>query len=135
MNLFTRLLIPAALLVLTSRAAAQDKVTYRDRTGKGVQTASGKIDAESLAGVRIGGRTIPGTDILVVQYDVPGSIRLDYNAAIAAEAKIPAEALMNYDALLRTGPVQNLKSVKRHLEYKVAALTTARAEEGPDQLQ
>jgi hypothetical protein len=132
----TRWFFPTVLAALTAApAVAQDKVTYRDRGGKGVQTASGTITAESLAGVKLGGRTIPSTDIIDVQYDAPGSIKLDYNSATAAEARNPADALNGYEGLLKAGPVQNLKFLKRHLEYKVAALTAARAEDGQDQLQ
>jgi hypothetical protein len=132
MKMFIHTVTPALLLALAAApAAAQDKVTYRDRT-KGVQTASGTITAESLAGVRVGGRTVPAADVIDTQYDVPGSVRLDYNAAAGAEARNPAEAIKGYEALLKAGPVQNLKPLKRHLEYKVAALTAARAEDGQE---
>src|SRR6476661_9571261 len=132
MKLFSRVIIPAILLAFAAPASAQDRVTYRER-GKGVQTASGAITAESVAGVRLGGRTIPSTDIVDIQYDTPGSVKLDYNSATTAEARNPAEAVKGYEALLKAGPVQNLKFLKRHLEYKVAALTAARAEEGQEQ--
>jgi hypothetical protein len=115
-------------------AVAQDKVTYLDRGGKGVQTTTGAISGESLAGIKIGGRTIPSGDVIDVQYDTPGSVRLDYNSATAAEARNPADAVKGYEALIKAGPVQNLKPLKRHLEYKVAALTAARAEDGREQL-
>jgi hypothetical protein len=137
MRHFLRDLLPMALLAgLTTTVAAQDgKVTYRDPGGKGVQTASGKIESESVAGVRVGGRTVSSADIVDVQYELPAAVRLDYNSAASTEAAKPAEAIKGYEALAKTPQVQNNRLVKRHLEYKVAALTAAQADEGPVQLQ
>ena len=55
---------------------------YRDEPSisgwqSGLQTVSGKIDSESLAGIRIANRTIPIADVIDVQYDVPGVINFD----------------------------------------------------------
>ena len=136
MKLLSHTLLPAALLALTAApSSAQDRVTYRDRAAKGVQTASGKVESESVAGVRVGSRIIPSTDIVDVQYDVPGAVRLDYNSAVGAEATRPADALKGYEALLKAPAVQNSRPLKQYLEYKVAVLTAARADEGPEALQ
>jgi hypothetical protein len=126
-----------SFLALTATAvrAEDGKVSYRERAGKGgVLTASGRIESESLAGVRVGGRTIPSSEVIEIAYDVPGAIRLDYRSA-SAETKPPAEAVKDYEALLKTPAVQGAKYLKRHVEYRIAALTAARADEGPQQLQ
>ena len=50
----TRASIAVALLgIISSPVIAQDRVTFRDRSAKGSQTVSGKIESESLAGIRI----------------------------------------------------------------------------------
>jgi hypothetical protein len=123
----------AALLVLTGRVTAQDRVTFRDRSPKGSQTVAGKIESESLSGIRIASRTIPIADVIDVQYDVPGVIKLDYPRAVAAESRGAAEAVGLYEALLRVPAVQNNPAVKRHIEYRIAALTASRADENPEQ--
>ena len=51
-----------------------ESVAFRDRANKGPQTVTGKIDAESLAGIKVAGRTIPVADVIDVQYDVPAAI-------------------------------------------------------------
>src|SRR5947209_20493695 len=97
------LALAAALLAVAAPAlrAEDGKVSYRERGGKGgVLTAAGRIESESLAGVRVGGKTIPSGEIIEVAYDVPGTIRLDYRAA-SGEAKPPAESVQDYEALLK----------------------------------
>ena len=69
-----RFFIPVLLLGLAALpAAADDRVTYRDHATKGPQTISGKIDSESLAGIKIAGRTIPIADVIDVQYEMPAT--------------------------------------------------------------
>lgn len=117
-------------------AAAQDKVQYREKGGKGaIQTASGKIESESVGGLRIGNRPISSGEIVDVQYEVPALIRLDYPRAVAAEARSPAEASREYEGLLKNPNVQNAKFIKRQFEYKLATLAAARADENPELLQ
>jgi hypothetical protein len=137
MKLLPRALLPAVLLGLAAApAAAEDgKVTCRDRGARGVQAVSGRIESESVAGVRVNGKMVSSADVVDVLYDVPGAIRLDYNSAAGAEAARPADALKGYEALLRNPAVQGSKFLKRHLEYKLAALAAARADEGAEQLQ
>lgn len=123
-----------AVLVVASSVNAQDKVTFRERGVKGgVQVINGKIDSESVAGVKIGARTISSADIIDVQYDVPPSIKLDYPKAVSAENKSPVDAIKEYDSLLKNQSVQNSPRIKRHFEFKIAMLTAARAEDGADQ--
>src|SRR5882724_11599542 len=107
----------SAILLSSVPAAAQDRVTYRERSAKASQTASGKIESESLAGIKIANRTIPISDVIDVQYDVPGAIKLEYPRAVAAEARSPAEAVAVYDGLLKVPSVQNNPAIKRHIEY------------------
>src|SRR5258708_7472904 len=103
-----RNLVPILTIGLASfPAVAQDRVTFRDRASKGPQTVSGKIEAESLAGIKIASRTVPIADVIDVQYDVPAAIKLEYPRAVAAEARSPAEAVPVYEGLLRLPAVQN----------------------------
>src|SRR5207253_9913574 len=96
----TRASIAVALLgIISSPVIAQDRVTFRDRSAKGSQTVSGKIESESLAGIRIANRTVPIADVIDVQYDVPGAIKLEYPRAVAAEGRSPAEAVGIYEGL------------------------------------
>src|ERR1043165_9870878 len=103
-----RTLIASALLGLAAApATAQDRVTFRDRAGKGPQTVSGKIESESLAGIKIASRTIPIADVIDVQYDVPGAIKLEYPRAVVAEGRSPTEAVTIYEGLLKAPSVQS----------------------------
>src|SRR5437899_2354651 len=129
-----RTIAPAVLLILAAPALAQDRVTFRDRSAKGSQTASGKIESESLAGIRISGRTIPIADVIDVQYELPGAIKLEYPRAVTAESRSPAEAVPIYEGLLKAPSVQSNPAVKRHIEYRISPLAAARAEEGRDQI-
>lgn len=130
--------VVCSLIVLISFsgiAAAQDKVQYREKGGKGaIQTASGKIESESVAGVRVGNRPISSSEIVDIQYEVPALIRLDYPRAVAAEARSPADASREYEGLLKNPSVQNAKFVRRQFEYKLASLAAARADESPELL-
>jgi hypothetical protein len=137
MREFMRYLACVTFVAVTASAlrAEDGKVSYRERAGKGaVLTASGRIDSESLAGVKVGGRTIPSSEIIEIAYDVPGAIRLDYRSA-AAETKPPAETIKEYEALLRLPAVQSSKYLKRHIEYRIVALAAARADEGALQMR
>lgn len=127
--------VSLVLAIASSAALAQDRVTYRDRAAKGPQVASGRIESESLAGIKIGAKLVNAADVLDVQYDLPGAIKLDYPRAVAAEGRSPTEAIPLYEALLRTPSVQNHKTLKRQIEFKIAMLAAARAEESPEQLQ
>jgi hypothetical protein len=118
----------------SSSAMAQDRITFRDRATKGLQMTSGKIDSESIAGVKIGSRTIPAADIADIVYDV-AAIKLDYPRATAAENRGAAEAGPMFETMLRMPAVQNNKGLKTFLEYKVAMLAATRADESRDQHQ
>ena len=129
-----RVIIPALLLALSAApASAQDRVTFRDRATKAQQTVSGKIESESLGGIKIASRTIPIAEVIDVQYDMPAAIKLEYPRAVAAEAHGPAEAVPIYEGLLRLPAVQNNPAIKRHIEYRIAMLTASWRDESPDQ--
>jgi hypothetical protein len=137
MREFMRFLVcvPCLAVATTALRAEDGKVSYRERAGKGgVLTASGRIESESLAGVKVGGKTVSSSEIIEIAYDVPGAIRLDYRSA-AAEIKPPAEVMKEYEALLKLPAVQGSKYLKRHIEYRIAALAAARSDEGALQLK
>ncbi|MFO0810648.1 MAG: hypothetical protein U0746_18630 [Gemmataceae bacterium] len=124
------------LLLLTGLAPAQDKVKYRDRSGKGGESlASGKVEAESVAGLKVGAKTIASGDILDVQYEVTGDLRLAYGRALGEEAKNPANAVKEYEAMLKSPVVQERKPLKRHFEYKIATIIANRAEDSVEATQ
>jgi hypothetical protein len=115
--------------------SAQDKVLYREKGAKsGIQSASGRIEAETIGGVKIGSRTIPSGDIVDVQYEVPALIKLDYPKAVAAESKSPAEAIKEYEGLLKSPAVLNMKFLRRQFDYKITMMTAAQAEDGGEAL-
>src|SRR4051812_11336373 len=100
----------AATILAPMMALAQDKVLYHEKGAKsGIQTSSGRIEAETLGGIKIGSRTIPSGDIVDVQYEVPALIKLDYPKAVAAESKSPAEAIKEYEGLLKSPALLNQK--------------------------
>jgi hypothetical protein len=124
----------ALLLVWPARLAAQDAVTFRDRSVKGerpIQTIKADIESESLAGIKISGRLIPSVDVIDVQYVTPGFIRLDLPNAISAEtAHKYDDAIREYRGMLARPEVSKSAGLQRHFEYKIATLTAAKAD-GP----
>jgi len=106
---------------------AQDVVNFRDRSGRGghlLQSARGRIETESLQGVRIAGRTIPAADVVDVQYELPGAIKLDLPRALQAEAAPDRanEAVKEFRTLIAAPAVVARPALKRHLEFRVARL-------------
>lgn len=123
-------------LTLTGSVTAQDRVKYRERGTKGGDlTATGKIEGESVAGLKVGNRSIASGDILEVHFDVPGELKLDYNRALGEEAKNPANAAKEFEALLRQPRVKDSKSLRRHFEYKITMIAAARADDSTDAMQ
>lgn len=120
---------------ITIAAVAQESVTYRDRGGP-IQTVKGKIESDTLSGIKIAGKTIPAGDVIEVQYETPGSIKLDLPKAVQAEAAGKwAEAAREYRALSTVPAVVNNKSLKRFFDYKVAWFTAAKSETSPEALR
>src|SRR5262245_37108624 len=94
-----------------SIATAQDTVRFIDRAGRSerpVQETKGKVEGESLAGVKIGGRTIRAGDIVDVEYETPGGLRLDLGEARQLEdgRKID-EAIRKYRGLAASPSASN----------------------------
>jgi len=132
MHRWTTLLL---VLVVPRALFSQDSVTFRERGGA-IQTVKGKIESDSLAGLKIAGRTIPAGDVVDVQYETPGSIRLDLPKAIQAEtAGKSEEAAKEYRALASVPAVTNNKSLKRFFDYKAAWNSAARSENNSEALQ
>jgi tetratricopeptide (TPR) repeat protein len=141
-----------SLLVQVSPARAQDRIRYLDRATKKEGGATGSIQEESPSRVsyRAGPagtlKTIPALDILDIAYEVPGSVRLDYNRAASDERKADvsakdeeqqkalSDAIQNYQALLPKLSGDKLKYARRHLEYKIARLMVRQAEDDRAQL-
>src|SRR5262245_10052539 len=109
--------VAVTLLMLASRATAEHVVTYRERTAEGerpLRAAKGKIESESLLGVRIHGKLIASSDIIDVSYDLPG-IRLELSRAANAEnQKSYDDAIKEYRGLQNQGVVANNPAAKRH---------------------
>lgn len=130
-----RLLSLICFVVLAGNCKAQDVVRYRTRTAKGewpIQEAKGTIESESLVGVKIGGNVISVRDIVEVEYETPGAIRLDVREARQAEddRKKVDDAIRRYRALVVSPTSANNANLKRHFETKVALLVATRAAAG-----
>ncbi len=135
----SRLLWGAVWLMLATTASAQDTVRYRGRGPRGerpIQQANGKIENESLAGVKLAGNLIATSDIVEVEYETPGGIRIDMREARQAdEAHKIDEAIRKYRALAMSPTTTNNPALKRSFEYKVATLMSARADNSPAELK
>lgn len=134
-----RTAIVLTLLLLTTAASAQDMVRYRSRGPRGerpIQEAKGKIESESLAGVKIGGNLIAAGDIVDVEYETPGGIRIDLREAKhAEESRKTDEAIRKYRSLAASPVASNNSTFKRSFEYKVAMLTAAKSDVGSAELK
>lgn len=125
-------LVATTAIVAAAPAAAQDLVRFREPAARGermVTEARGKIESESLGGVKIGGRTIPAAAIVDVEYEAPGAIRLDVREARQAEDSRRAdEAVRKFKALSASPAAGANKMLKRYFDFKVAAITATKAD-------
>jgi hypothetical protein len=117
-------------VVLVTPSRADEVVTYRDRSGRGghlLQSVRGRVDTEALSGVRVGGRTIAAAEVVDVQYEVPGTIKLDLPRAVVAEATPgrAEEAVKEFRALLAAPAVADHLPLKRSFEFRIARLLGA----------
>src|SRR4030095_14453049 len=97
MGFLMRYQLTAAFLTtiaIAAPAAAQDTVTFRDRTAKPekIATLIGDIREEKFTGVKIkpsvgAERDIPAGDIIDIVYAVPGAVNIDYKSAITYEGR------------------------------------------------
>lgn len=137
-KMFQRSLFIGSFLAMMVPAAtrAEDTVIYRLHGESGQQTIKGIVESEGLAGVKIAGKTIAAGDIVDVQLEVPGGIKLDLPKAVQAESAGKfEEAVREYRALINVPSVANNKLLKRYFDYKIALLTAARADAGPEELR
>jgi hypothetical protein len=131
-----RVLTFVVFVVAIGSASAQDRVKCRERGTKGGDlTATGKIEGESIAGLKVGNKLIASGDILEVHYDVPGELKLDYNRALGEETKNPANAAKEFEALVRHPRVKDSKSLRRHFEYRITMIAAARADDSAEAMQ
>jgi hypothetical protein len=133
--------LSAALLaaVVVTPAAAQDTITFRDRTprmAEKVTTITGDIKDEKFTGIKIkpavgAERQIPAGDVIEVVYAVPGAVNIDYKSAVMNESKkgptdagrkAAEEAEKLYAIVLSKLKDEKTARVQRHLQYKL--LTT-----------
>jgi hypothetical protein len=127
------------LMTLAGPVGAQDVVRYRTRTAKGdwpILEAKGTIESDSLAGVKLSGNLIAANNIVDIDYEMPGAIRIDAREARQAEdSRKIEEAIRKYRALAASPSASNNKALKRFFEYKVVTLTAAKADAGPAELR
>jgi hypothetical protein len=126
------------VLAVAAGAGADDSVKT-----KAAKSVNGTIQEESPKGIMMrGAKTlIPAADIVDVIYQAPVVIRQDfYRPALNAEAEIEkakdrktaiADAINKYQKLLEQLADKQYASARRHIQYKIAALTAQQAlEEG-----
>src|SRR5919202_385544 len=128
-----------------SLAGAEDEVRYQDRAAKKEARISGTILGETPGQIRIkpivgNAREIPAPDILDIDYQLPGLVRLDYRKALSNERnsetasreedrrKSLAVALKTYQELL---PKISEPRARRHMEFKIAKLMVRQADDDP----
>lgn len=126
-------------LTFTGGALGEDVVRYRDRAARGdrpsVVEIKGKVEAESLAGVRIGGRLIPAGDVIDIEYEYPGAIRLDVREARQADiGRNSEDAIRKYRALAQSPTAAANKSLKRFFDYRAAQLVAENSDVSPESL-
>lgn len=122
-------------LLAVYSVAAQDRVTYLDRSSKTGATLlkSGTITGEDPGKVTLSSgdarrSDVPVSDIIDIAYD--GEPTAEMNAARTAERERKYDvALAGYADALRKSP-SDKKLLRRHLEYKIAEMRTAQADAG-----
>lgn len=124
-----------AILVSAAPLAAQDRVTYLDRSSKAGSSLlrSGTINMEDPGKVTITGtdgrRTdVPAGDLLDVIYD--GEPQTEMNAARSAEKERRLDAALAGYLEAQKKVAADKKLLRRHLEYKLAELRAMQAEAG-----
>ncbi len=120
-------------------ASGQDTVRYRGRGPRGerpIQQVNGKIESESLAGIKVAGNIIAASDIVDVEYETPGGIRIDMREARQAdESHKIDDAIRRYRALAASPAATSNPALKRSFEFKVATLMSAKADISPVELK
>lgn len=123
----TRSIVVSALLLSPSLMRAEDVVTFRDRSAHGenvLQTIRGRIESETLAGIKIAGKTISPGDVVSVEYELPGGIRLDAREARQLEdAKRFEDAARKYRLIANSPQGNTGRSFKPHFDFRLAWAT------------
>ena len=135
---------------LGSALRAQDTIRYTDAKAGKESTATGSIQEENAGGIvykpgtGAGTRKIGALDIVDIEYEVPGKVKLLQRSATGDEKKATnvatreaerrtalAEAVKNYQAVLLELDKAKYKFAERHLQYKIAQLQARQAEDDP----
>src|SRR5437870_2976797 len=122
---------------LGSPLRAQDTIRYTDPKTRKESTATGSIEEENAGGIvykpgtGTGTRQIGALDIVDIEYEVPGKVKLLQRSATGDEKKATnvatreaerrtalAEAVKNYQAVLLELDKAKYKFAERHLQYK-----------------
>jgi tetratricopeptide (TPR) repeat protein len=119
-------------------ASAQDRVYYHDHSVKPerVSTLEGTITAESVAGIKIkptvgAEREVPAGDIVDIQYNSPGAVKIRYSSAFQTDQKRTStdtglKALVDvqkeYEWVLSQLKDDKTAAMQRHLKYRLAVL-------------
>jgi tetratricopeptide (TPR) repeat protein len=131
-------LLAAGLLLAPARA--EERIRYRE--GGKPTSVTGVLEKESVGGLVVkpnvgkDKKTIAVGDVIDVVYDMPAKVRLGgLNATLDAEDKGQLDkALEGYKTMLPDLADAKYAPAKRHVEYKVAALTATIAEQKGQEL-
>lgn len=125
-------IVVACWLPVANLAPGQDVVRYRTRSNKSewtTQEVKGTVEAESVAGIKLGGNAIAAADIIDIEYEAPPGIRIDLREARQAEeAQKNDEALRRYRSLAASPAAASAPALKRALEYKAACLAAQKSD-------
>lgn len=129
-------LCTTVLLIVAATVSGQDQVIYRDRASanpKAAHAAKGRIESESVAGVKVEGRMIAASDVVDVKYEAPGQVSYDLSKALTAEAaRKYDEAIREYRSLIANSSAPNWSALRRQFEYKIALIIVAKADASGD---
>jgi hypothetical protein len=136
-------------IVVALPALADDEVNFRDRSAKPekITKVTGTITDETVNFVKIkpnvgAEKEISAADIIDVVYNVPGGQIFQYKNARDSEAKRGgpdgkkslAESEADYRKVLAALKDDKTKNVQRHLQFKIATLVAAQAEDADKKL-
>lgn len=120
---------------LAPALAAQDRVTFLDRSGRANTplVRTGTINGEDPAKLTITTNDnrrndVPAFDVVDVQYEAEPTTEMTAARAAERDRKWDVALAAYGDALRKAPPAQRL--LRRHLEYKVAEMRTAQADAG-----
>ena len=138
----------------TGICRAQDEIHYYDRAAKSIVAVQANLEQENAAGIRFrtGSRVepveVPIQDLIEIVYSVPGSLRLILARARNDEKKslvqgatqterlqAIAEAIKEYEQLLKEGQQGSLAAARRHWQFRIARLRAQAASENPTELK